>query len=104
MTQERKVDFGFGCMRLPVLQKDQPDSFDYEKIERLFDAFLERYDLTGKRILPFCTNEGSGLGVSERDIKNICKGAEIEKGLSIHGAEAADSRNKVEVWLEELNI
>lgn len=31
MTQERKVDFGFGCMRLPVLQKDQPDSFDYEK-------------------------------------------------------------------------
>lgn len=42
MTQERKVDFGFGCMRLPVLQKDQPDSFDYEKIERLFDAFLSK--------------------------------------------------------------
>lgn len=42
MTQERKVDFGFGCMRLPVLQADQPDSFDYEKINRLFDAFLEK--------------------------------------------------------------
>ena len=67
-------------------------------------TFLEHYDWRGKRIAPFCTNEGSGLGVSERDIKNICKGAEIEKGLSIHGAEAADSRNKVEVWLEELNI
>lgn len=67
-------------------------------------TFLEHYDWRGKRIAPFCTNEGSGLGVSERDIKNICKGAEIEKGLSIHGAEASDSRNKVEVWLEELNI
>ena len=41
MTQERKADFGFGCMRLPVLQADQPDSFDYEKINRLFDRFLE---------------------------------------------------------------
>ena len=42
MTQERKADFGFGCMRLPVLQADQPDSFDYEKINRLFDRFLEK--------------------------------------------------------------
>lgn len=24
-------------------------------------TFLERYDLSGKRILPFCTNEGSGM-------------------------------------------
>lgn len=42
MTQKKKVDFGFGCMRLPTLQADVPDSFDYEKIEQLFDAFLEK--------------------------------------------------------------
>ena len=42
MSQGRKVDFGFGCMRLPVLQADQPDSFDYEKIEQLCDAFLKK--------------------------------------------------------------
>ena len=40
--QERKVDFGFGCMRLPVLRADPPDSFDYEKINLLFDAFLAK--------------------------------------------------------------
>lgn len=28
-------------------------------------TFLERYDLSGKRILPFCTNEGSGMGKSK---------------------------------------
>ncbi|HIS48526.1 MAG TPA: aldo/keto reductase [Candidatus Scybalocola faecigallinarum] len=38
----RSVDFGFGCMRLPVLKQDDPASFDYEKIEKLFDAFLEQ--------------------------------------------------------------
>lgn len=39
---KKTVDFGFGCMRLPVLQADQPDSFDYDKIAQLFDAFLEQ--------------------------------------------------------------
>ena len=41
MTTDKHVDFGFGCMRLPVLHADQPDSFDYEKIDSLFDRFLE---------------------------------------------------------------
>jgi len=33
--------FGFGCMRLPVTDSADPASFDYPKIEKLFDAFLE---------------------------------------------------------------
>ena len=51
-------------------------------------TFLEHYDLAGKRIIPFCTNEGSGMGGSEKHLARICKGAKIEKGLSIpgHGA------------------
>ncbi len=65
-------------------------------------TFLEHYDLAGKRILPFCTNEGSGMGGSERDLKKICKGANVERGLSIHGAEAADSRGKVESWIGKM--
>lgn len=42
MEQKGKTDFGFGCMRLPVQQADQPESFDFEKIQQLFDAFLEK--------------------------------------------------------------
>lgn len=65
-------------------------------------TFLEHYDLSGKRIIPFCTNEGSGMGGSERDLKKICKGAKVEKGLSIHCAEAAQSRSKVEAWVRKM--
>lgn len=65
-------------------------------------TFLEHYDLSGKRIFPFCTNEGSGMGSSERDLKKICKGAEVKTGLSIHGAEAAQSRSKVEQWIKRM--
>ncbi|MBD5154688.1 MAG: aldo/keto reductase [Oscillibacter sp.] len=35
-----KYQFGYGCMRLPTLEKDDSASFDYEKINALFDAYL----------------------------------------------------------------
>lgn len=65
-------------------------------------TFLEHYDLSGKRIIPFCTNEGSGMGSSEWDLKKICKGAKVERGLSIHGAEAAQSEAKAAAWAKEV--
>ena len=62
-------------------------------------TFLEAFDFTGKTILPLCTNEGSGMGSSERDIKRVCPGAELKKGLSITGSQAANSRGAVQQWL-----
>ena len=62
-------------------------------------TFLERYDFDGKTILPLCTNEGSGMGSSERDIKKYAKGADVKKGLSITGSQAANSKDTVKEWL-----
>ena len=62
-------------------------------------TFLERYDFTGKTILPLCTNEGSGMGGSERTIRQCAPGAEIKKGLSIIGSSAAKSGDEVRRWL-----
>ena len=42
MNQTENKKLGFGCMRLPVLEAGKPDSFDYEEIKKLFDAFLEQ--------------------------------------------------------------
>ncbi len=44
-------------------------------------TLLEKFDLSGKNIIPFCTNEGSGMGSSERDMKKLCPGAAIKSGL-----------------------
>lgn len=65
-------------------------------------TFLEHYDLTGKRICPFCTHEGSGMGSSETDIRKICPGAAVEKGLAIHGAEVDKAEPETEKWLASL--
>ena len=62
-------------------------------------TFLEHYDFSGKTILPLCTNEGSGLGGSERDIRRVCPGADVKAGLSITGSGAAGSEESVKRWL-----
>ena len=63
-------------------------------------TFLERYDFSGKTILPLCTNEGSGMGSSERDVRKYAKGSEVRNGLPITGSRAADSKGAVEKWLK----
>ena len=63
-------------------------------------TFLEKFDFSGKTILPLCTNEGSGMGGSERDIRKTCPGATVKKGLPITGSAAANSKSSVERWLK----
>ena len=67
-------------------------------------TFLERYDFTGKTILPFCTKEGSGMGSSESDVKKYARGAEVQSGLSITGSYAAESKGAVEKWFKANGI
>ena len=64
-------------------------------------TFLEHYDLTGKKIVPFCTNEGSGMGSSERQLRTVCKGANVVSGLAIHGAESLQSERTVAAWAKK---
>ena len=62
-------------------------------------TFLERFDFAGKTILPLCTNEGSGMGGSERDIRRACPGATVKTGLSVTGSAAANAEGSVRRWL-----
>lgn len=62
-------------------------------------TFLDKYDFNGKTIKPLCTHEGSGMGSSENDIKKLCPGAKVEKGLAIHGGSVSGAKNAIEKWI-----
>ena len=64
-------------------------------------TFLEHFDFSGKRIRPFCTHEGSGLGNSIKDIQRLCPDAKIEKGLAIHGGSVERSERDIEKWIKQ---
>ena len=67
-------------------------------------TFLEAFDFSGMTILPLCTNEGSGMGGSERDIRKTCPGATVKAGLSITGSQAANATANVQRWLSKNNL
>lgn len=61
-------------------------------------TFLEHYDFGGKTVIPFCTNEGSGMGSSEKDLKKVCKGADLKPGLSITGNCVNQMESQIKIW------
>ena len=64
-------------------------------------TFLGHYDLSSKKIIPFCTNEGSGMVRSEDDLKKICKGATVENGLPINGSKINQLEEEISSWAKE---
>ena len=62
-------------------------------------TFLEEYDLSGKKIVPFCTHEGSGLGRSVSDIKKSCPKSTVVEGIAIRGSKVKSAQSEVSEWL-----
>ncbi|MDO4937943.1 MAG: flavodoxin [Sutterellaceae bacterium] len=71
-------------------------------------TFLEKHDWTGKTVVPFCTNEGSGLGVTESSLRRTCKGASVLRGLAVRGTTAQNNREaatkSVADWLQKVGF
>ncbi len=62
---------------------------------------LESYDFSGKKIVPFCSHEGSGLGGSIRQIKMAVPDANLTAGVAIHGAAASHCDREVNLILNQ---
>ena len=66
---------------------------------RIIETFLESYDFSGKKIIPFCTSGGSGVGRSDVALhKNTAGDVKWEKGRQINRPREAEIRR----WLDEM--
>ena len=64
------------------------------------NTFLESYDFTGKKVIPFCTSGGSGISDSIKSIRKICKSADFGTGLNATNA----GNKKLKKWLIENKV
>ncbi|MBQ9281133.1 MAG: flavodoxin [Treponema sp.] len=64
-------------------------------------TFLEKHDLGGKTILPFCTQEGSGVSGTDGKIKRLYKNATVKQALAVRGATAQNEREEAEKVVDE---
>lgn len=63
-------------------------------------CFLESHNLSGKTIIPFCTSGGTGIGDSVKNIKKVCKGAKVKKGLTANDV----SDKRIKKWLKKNKV
>ena len=80
-------------------------------------SFLRQYDLGGKTIVPFNTNDGYGIGSCFDTVKELCRKSKILDGFSIKGGTESDGQarltkvenvkdaeTKIKKWLREIEV
>ena len=96
----------------PALKGSLPSIADYDTIilgypiwwgdlPMVVYTFLEKHDLSGKTILPFCTHEGSGVSGTDGKIKRLYKNASVKSALAVRGGTAQNERTKAEKAVDE---
>ena len=67
-------------------------------------TFLEQYDLSGKTVVPFCTNGGGGFGNSLDGLKRTCPDSFVADGFECSGSRADRQQENVSKWLAEIGV
>lgn len=67
-------------------------------------SFFEKYDFSGKNIIPFCTHNGSGFSSTIETIGKLEPKATVMKGFTTSQNDVLKVEADVEKWLNEMGI
>ena len=80
-------------------------------------SFLKQYDLSGKTIVPFNTNDGYGIGSSFDTVKGLCPNSKMLDGFTTRGGVESDGQprlskyenakaaeKEVKKWLQKIKM
>ncbi len=68
---------------------------------RIIDTFLESYDFSDKTVIPFCTSGSSGIGTSEKNIRELVP---IGEQLAGKRFEVDSTEDEISDWIDSLEI
>ena len=80
-------------------------------------SFLHQYNLSGKKVIPFNTNAGYGVGSGFQTVKELCPDSKVLEGFEIRGGierdgiklaikdeKAKEAEIKVKKWLQKIEM
>ncbi|MCC8155503.1 MAG: hypothetical protein LIP01_15780 [Tannerellaceae bacterium] len=65
-------------------------------------TFLSENNLSGKKVVPFCTHAGGGKAKCFTDTARLCPNATIADGFVVSGSNATSAKEQVEKWLQKI--
>ncbi|MDE7071096.1 MAG: aldo/keto reductase [Clostridia bacterium] len=73
----------------------------HSQAPKIIYTFLESYDFSGKKIIPFCTSHSSGIGSSDTNLHSLAPTAEWVSGRRFA---SGTSKNTIADWVDSLDI
>ncbi|WP_374134682.1 flavodoxin [Candidatus Endomicrobiellum pyrsonymphae] len=68
-------------------------------------TFLEKHDIAGKTIVPFCTYGGSYFCESINNIKKLCPDSTVLEGLAVRDSDVKNVTNSnIFVWWQKIGF
>ena len=71
----------------------------YRTYPRVIASFFDAYDLTGKKVRPFCTNDEGTFGISLLEMQGSLRGASIDDGLAIRGVDVNNADERIKAYV-----
>ena len=68
----------------------------WNQAPRIINTFMEKYDFTGKAVIPFATSGGSSISHSEQELRKAYPNISWQKGKLLNGMDKKD----MEQWLK----
>lgn len=68
---------------------------------KIINTFLECYDFTDKKIIPFATSGGSGMGNTNAELEPSCQVAVLLPGRKL---DSSVSKQDLQAWAEKLGL
>lgn len=96
----------------PAIKDQLPNMEQYEVVfvgfpiwwyvaPKIINTFLESYDFTDKKIIPFATSGGSGMGNTNAELDPSCPGAVLLPGRKL---DSSVSKQDLQAWAEKLGL
>lgn len=100
---------------LPALKKTELDISKYDTVfigypvwatnmPQAVISFLNMYDFSDKKVIPFCTHDGYGAGRSYSTIAAASKAKNTANGLAIEAKKVPSAKSTVVSWLNSIGV
>jgi flavodoxin len=67
-------------------------------------TFLAENDLSGKKVVPFATYGGGGLGKIAEDVAKLCPKSTVLEALALSGKDVAGGEAAISAWLKKIGL
>jgi flavodoxin len=67
-------------------------------------AFIDRFDLNSKTVVPFHTHGGGGVGSFEKDLAKMCTKCTVTEGFGAYCSGGSETITQIGSWLSSIGL